>query len=44
MVADQAMIWMDDAYPDFERQDFDNPPLDYHLDDIQWLDLVRSSF
>lgn len=36
-------VWMDDAYPSFDHQDNNNPPLDYHSDNIQWLDLFGSS-
>ncbi|XXG52358.1 hypothetical protein AAC387_Pa03g0722 [Persea americana] len=42
-VADQTMMWMDDVYHDFTRQDVINPPLDYHYDDIRWLDFGRST-
>ena len=37
-MADQAMMWMDDVYHDFARQDVINPLLDYHYNDIQQLD------
>ena len=42
-VADQAMMWMDDVYHDFARQDVINPPLDYQYNDIQWLDFGGST-
>ena len=43
MIVDQPNLWMDDAYPDFDREDIENPLLDYHSDNIQWLDLFGSS-
>eukprot|EP00268_Persea_americana_P052581 TRINITY_DN5896_c0_g1_i2.p1 TRINITY_DN5896_c0_g1~~TRINITY_DN5896_c0_g1_i2.p1 ORF type:complete len:109 (-),score=18.08 TRINITY_DN5896_c0_g1_i2:404-730(-) len=41
-IVDQANLWMYDVYPDFDCQDIENPPLDYHSNDIQRLDLFES--
>ena len=39
----KAMMWMDDVYHDFARQDVINPPLDYQYNDIQRLDFGGST-
>lgn len=31
---DRATLWMDDAYLDFGHRDVENPPLEYHFDNI----------
>ena len=42
-IADQANLWMDDEYPNFDCQDIENPLLDYDSDNIQQLDFSGSS-
>lgn len=42
-IEDHPNLWMDDVYLNFDHKDTETSLLEYHSDNIQWLDLFRSS-